>query len=145
MTRETIQRKLKEMVNESSIKKDNGKYSLTELALSILRYFNPDSGRQFGNILLNALLQLHFPTIEDFKTSVKKLIEILGFYLLWMLIESCRPVKIQNNDKYIENRTKDILTEKWFKQALNHQTLLNAFISTVTNQYNDDQREEYKD
>jgi hypothetical protein len=143
MRRETIQRKLKVMLKEGSIVKVDGKYSLSELALSDLRYFSPDSGRQFGNTLLNALLQLHYPTINDFKTNIDELIDIFGFYLLYTLIESCRPIKIQNKDKYIENRTKDVLTEKWFEKAINHETLLNSFISTVTNQYNDEQREEY--
>jgi hypothetical protein len=143
IARETIQRNLKEMVDEGSVIKENGKYFLSDLALSDLRYFSPDSGRQFGSLLLNELLKLHYPTIDDFKTNIQKLVEILGFYLLYTLVEACRPIKIQNDDKYFENKTKDVLTEKWFEQAINHQTLLDAFISTVTNQYNDEQREEY--
>lgn len=86
ITRETIQRKLKELVSEGLVKKDNVKYSLSELALSDLRYFNPDSGSHFGNLLLNELLKLHYPTIDDFQTNIKKLVEILGFYMLYLLI-----------------------------------------------------------
>ena len=143
ISRETIQRKLKEMVNEGLVKKDRNRYLLSELVLSDFRYFNPDLGRNFGNLLLNALLQLHYPTIDDFKTNVKNLIEIFGFYLLYLLIESCRPIKIQNNNKYIENSSKDALTEKWFEKALGHQHLLDMFICAVTNQYNEEQRKEY--
>jgi len=143
IARETIQRKLKEMVNEGLINKDNGMYSLSEVALSDLRYFNPDSGSHFGNLLLNELLKLHYPTIDDFQTNIKKLVEILGFYMLYLLTESCKPINYQNKDKYIENKTKDIITQRWFEKALNHQNLLNAFISSVTNQYNEEQRKEY--
>lgn len=142
--RETIQRKLKEMVNEGSITKNNdGRYSISELAKSDLRYFNPESGRNFGELLLNSLLMLHFPTIDDFKTNIDKLISIFGFYLIYSLIEACRPIKIEKDDKYIENRAKDSLAEKWFEQVVNSNKMLGSFVATVTNQYTDEQRKEY--
>jgi len=141
--RETIQRKLKEMLDEGSIVKKNSIYSLSDLSWSDLRYFNPDSGRYFGDGLLDELLRIHYPTIDDFKTNIQKLVEIFGLYLLNILLEACRPINYENNDKYVENMTKDLLTEKWFAQAINHETILNKFMLTVTNQHNEEQRKEF--
>jgi hypothetical protein len=143
LRRETIQRKLKEMVYDGSIIKENGKYSLSEFALSDIRYFNPDYSKRFGDGLLGELLKMHYPTMDDFKINIQKLVEIFGFYLLNTLIEACRPIKYQNSDKYVENMTKDVLTEKWFAQSINHETILDVFISTVTNQLNDEQRKQF--
>lgn len=144
MRRETIQRKLKKMVNEGSIiKNNNNKYTISELASTDLRYFNSNSGVEFGNLLLNSLLMSHFPTIDDFKTNIEKIVIIFGFYLVYSLIEACRPIKIDNKDKYIENKAKDGLSKKWFEQSVNHKKILDSFIATVTNQYTDKQRNEY--
>ncbi len=142
--RETIQRKLKEMMNEKFIiKNNNGQYSISEFALSDLRSFNPSSGQEFGKLLLNNLLKLHYPTINDFKTNLMKLVNIFGFYLLYSLIEACKPIKIKNDDKYMENRSKDSLTERWFEQVINPTELLDSFIATITNQYTDKEREKF--
>ena len=93
--------------------------------------------------ILDELLRIHYPTIDDFNTNIQKLVEIFGLYLLNILLEACRPINYENNDKYVENMTKDSLTEKWFAQAINHETILNKFMLTVTNQHNEEQRKEF--
>lgn len=82
--------------------------------------------------------------INSIITCINSNIEnILGFYLLYTLIEACRPINIQNDDKHTENRAKDNVALKWFQQAISHDVLLNAFISAVTNQHTDEQIKEY--
>jgi hypothetical protein len=145
MRRETIQRKLKKMTNERLIIKNNhGKYSISELALSDLRYYSSDSAREFGKDLLANLLKFHFPTINDLETNLEEMITIFGFTILYSLTEACRPIELQKVDKYVENQTKDKLTTKWISQVIDQNNLLDSFVSAIKNQYTDKQIEEYE-
>jgi hypothetical protein len=145
LRRETIQRKLKEMINEGLIiKNNNGKYSISELALSDFRYYSSDSAREFGKDLLANLLKIHFPTLNDLETNIEELITIFGFTIFYSLTEACKPIDLKKEDKLIENQTKDKLTTKWISQVIDHTNLLDSFVSAIKNQYTDKQIEEYQ-
>lgn len=145
MRRETIQRKLKKMINERLIiKNKNGRYSISELALSDLRCYSSDSAREFGKDLLANLLKFHFPTLNDLDTNIEEMITIFGFTVFYSLTEACRPINFEKEDTYVENHTKDKLITKWISQVIDQNNLLDSFVSAIKNQYTDKQIEKYE-
>ena len=149
MVRETIQRKLKKLVTVGKIVKNDTKYSLSEISLTDIRFFDPKMGKEYGFGFLLSLLGFYFPIDKDLKTRVKEIISILGFYLFYSLIESCRPINFEFVDKNAENKTKDYIAYQWFSNSLNPTTILDSFISLISREFNYKDRnsfiEEYSD
>ena len=139
LKRETIQRKLKKLVEMGMVIKNSSLYSLSDVALTEIRLFDPLMGKKFGSNLLTSLLWEYFPRGKDLKERVKEIISVFGFYLLYSLIEACRPIDLQNDDKITENKTKDTITYRWFKNSLESAVILDSFISNLGRDY------DYKD
>ena len=146
MSRETIQRKLKGLVEDRVIVKHDHTYTLSfgKNAIPVPKYFNPDSAKEFSVELLDYLLELHDPKNDDFKKDVENTVTIFGFYILFLLMEACKPVSINNKIKAKEYRAKRFVTHEWFEKAVNPIILLNSFILTMTKHYSDEQRREHE-
>lgn len=77
----------------------------------------------------------YFPIGKDLKERVKEIISVFGFYLLYSLIEACRPIDLQNDDKIIGNNTRDTIAFRWFKNSLEPVAILDSFISNFGRDY----------
>lgn len=134
-SREDIQRKLKIWCGEGLFTKSKySKYSLSNLAEKEIKRFDPLFGQDFGVRLLSDLQNIHYSNLVDFKTNIQQLVNIFGFYMVFCLVEACRPMNIEHESEYIENKTKDYIAVKWFEHTLHSTTLLNSFLSSVSNQ-----------
>jgi hypothetical protein len=143
LARETIQRKLKILVKIGIVTKLNNEYSLSEVALSEIRISDPYMAKKIGsNLLINLLFQ-YIPAEKDLKERVKDIISLYGFYLLLSLIEACRPIDIQNQDKPIDNKTKDAIAYEWFKNSIDPVLILGSFISNFARDYGRKERSRF--
>jgi hypothetical protein len=147
LVRETIQRKLKKLVNKGLVVRQGYKYTLSKTAMTEIRYFDPSLGKKFGYGFLLTLLDVYYPDRKSLEDRIKEIILIFGFHVLYSLVESCRPIDYKSEDKYLENYTKDLIIESWFKNSIDPMTYLNCFVSTFSKEfdYNDRSRfnEEY--
>ena len=143
MARETIQRKLKKLVEMRMVTKRNSVYSLSEKAQNDIRISDPYMAKKIGSNLLISLLFQYFPSEKDLKKRVQEFISLCGSYLLLSLIEACRPIDLQNNDKPIENKTKDHLACEWFKNSIDPVVILDSFISNFVRGYGRKERNRF--
>jgi hypothetical protein len=136
----TVRRKLKELVEDGKVvKKSNGEYAVSDLALSDLRFFARKDAVQFGGSVLGSILSLHYPTVFNMKDNLKSLVEMLGFYVLYCSLEATRPVpdiKKKPND-YLSKVFKDKLAVDWLDKVFDARFILDACFSALTNQLSD--------
>jgi hypothetical protein len=136
----TVRRKLKELVNEGRlVKKGDGKYAVSDLALSDLRFFTGKSATVFGQAVLSRMLSIHYPTVTKMKDNLKNLVEIFGLYVLYCLLEATRPIPDtkQKPQDYFSKMFKDKLTVKWLEKVVDTKYMLDAYLSALTNQLSD--------
>jgi hypothetical protein len=135
LVRETISRKLGKLVDAGLVVRHGLKYSLSEAAMTEIRYFDPSLGKKFGNTFLLTLLDVYNPDRKSLENRIEEIILIFGFHILYSLVESCRPIDYKSKDKYLENYTKDLIIESWFKNSIDPVTYLNCFISTFSKEF----------
>ena len=58
-------------------------------------------------------------------------------------MEAGRPIDIQNDDKQIENKTKDAIASEWFKNSIDPIVILDAFISNFARDYDYKERNRF--
>lgn len=84
----TIHRKLSALVREGVLKKEHGTYELTIKAMSDVRYF----AREFGKDTLNVLMKHYLPAENSVKENVNFMVRLFGTYILFCFMETARPV-----------------------------------------------------
>ena len=128
----TIHRKLKDLEKEGLIHHKGQRYFLTEIARDDIRSFKKEYAEEFGIIALSSIMEVHSPT-PDLKINLEHLIKLFGLYVIFFLIEACRPLKIptKGNSKkydYIPSITRDRLTENWLKKGFDPMIMLQFFL-----------------
>ena len=111
-----------------------------------MRYFVDGKAQEFGQGLLSRLTQYHYPTTNTFEVNVKKLIEVFGFFMLYCMLESSRPVPFNSRHKRpgTPNLFNDKLAIKWSSNVLDPLYILDTFISAISNQISDKELEKIK-
>lgn len=117
-------------------RKIDGRYYVSEWTSSELRFFSDEQAIRFGNSVLDYILQLHYPKLFEIERNVKEMVEILGFYVFYTLLEAARPVPTfrKPSIEYLSNLFKDKLTLRWVNNVFDPEFMLNAQISALTNQ-----------
>jgi hypothetical protein len=134
----TIHRRLKSLEDQGvvahSVKKQS--YNLTEAASSDLRFSPKANAKMFGQYILHELLSMHFPTLFGMEKNLSFLIEILGLYLVYCMIEACRPLadSTNGNKEYLIKLFKDRSVLRWIKDVIDPELILECFISAISNQ-----------
>jgi hypothetical protein len=125
----TIDRKLRSLERDGLIKHRGQRYVLTDLALNELKYFTKDYALEYGIISLFALMQHHSAT-RSLKANLDHLIKIFGIYVVYFLIEACRPLGYDKKlvDHKLPNKSKDKLIETWLRSGLDPVVMLQFFL-----------------
>lgn len=132
----TIQRKLNELESEGLIEEHKHKYSLTNLALEDIRYFNRNYAKQFGLMSLLYIMRNHTPS-KHLQDNLQQLIEIFGIYVVNSLIEALKP--LDNNIKLKSKLpstviARDKLIENWILESFNPIVMLQCFLIGINEQ-----------
>ena len=128
----TIQRKLVELHNEGLIGHTGQRYYLTDLARHDLRTFTKASAQEFGTAAMASIMETHFRSLEP-RVNLEHLIKLFGLYVIFIMIEASRPVRIPKEDnpekfESIESITRDKLAVNWVKNALDPEVMLQFFL-----------------
>lgn len=132
-----IQRALKDLRKEGWIKMKGKKYTLAEKKLINTAW----SSHLHSNQLLNSLLKLHTPLVNDLEENVKSLVNLFGSYVFITLMEIGRPFD-DDSYRHIAKKPmtideKNRFIENLLKKILQTQRLYQVFLETFLNQPND--------
>lgn len=143
INKRTIHRKLNELEKLGLVEHCGREYIVSDAWLGDLRYFVDEKAQEFGRGLLNRLTQYHYPTTNTFEVNIKKLIEVFGFFVLYCMLESSRPVPFNSRHKRpsTPNLFNDELAIKWSSNVFDPLCILNTFISAITYQISDKELE----
>lgn len=146
ISKKTIHRKLNELILLGLVEHIGLEYFVSDAWIGDLRYFVDEKAQEFGQGLLGRLTQQHYPTINTFEVNIKKLVEVLGFFMLYCLSESCRPVPFNSryNRASTPNLFNDKLAIKWSSNVFDSVYILDMFISAISNQISDKELEKIK-
>lgn len=139
MVREVIHRKLNELEQLGLVEHAGQEYIISDAWIGDLRYFVDEKAQEFGQEFLGRLTQRHYPTKKNFNDNLKELIEIYGFFMLYCLLEACRPVPFKSRHKRpaTPNLFNDKLTIKWASNVFDPVFILGSFVSAIRNQTDD--------
>ena len=142
----TVQRILKTCVGYGSVQKIANKYSITKTGKRELIFKQFAQG--YGNMSLNGLMDLSFPTINTLDKNLHKLVEIFGVYVVYALIEATRLIMANKNSQgehwhssYFEDASnfrdgkfrEGKLVNSWIKDVFDPWHMLNIFLTAASN------------
>jgi hypothetical protein len=151
MNLRTIQRWLKALLKQEFVNKKENKYLLANLGKREIQFMNFAKG--YGNVVLNSIMDCHFPTRHTQEENLSKLVEVFGLYVVNCFIEAARLISANESDggdhwhssffgasvnfdregKFRERR----LVINWIKDVFNPWHMFNLFLTTISNYSND--------
>lgn len=133
-------------VTYGSVQKSINRYSITNTGKRELMFKQFAQG--YGNMSLNGLMDLSFPTINTLDKNLHKLVEIFGVYVVYALIEATQLIVANksgqekhwhssyfggasnfNDGKFREGK----LVTSWIKNVFDPWHMLNIFLTAVSN------------
>ena len=142
----TVQRALKTGITYGSVQKIGNKYSMTKTGKRELMFKQFAQG--YGNMSLNGLMDLYFPTINTLDKNLDKLVKIFGVYVVYALIEAARLIMANKNSQeedwhssYFGNASnfkdgnfRDLkLVNSWIRDVFDPWHMLNIFLTAISN------------
>ncbi len=142
--KKTIHRELNELEKLGLVEHIGDRYIVSDAWIGDLRYFVDGKAQEFGHDLLGRLTQKHYPTKNKFHINLRKLVEILGYFMVCCMLEACRPVPFKSyyHRAVVPNMFNDKLAIKWTEGVIDPQFMLDVFISAISNQIDDKELEE---
>lgn len=142
----TVQRALKIGITYGSVQKIGNKYSMTKIGKRELMFKQFVQG--YGNMSLNGLMDLSFPTMNTLDKNLDKLVKIFGVYVVYALIEAARLIMVNKNNEEEDlhspyfgdsSKVKDAkfregkFVNSWIKEVFDPWHMLNIFLTAVSN------------
>lgn len=142
----TVQRVLKTGITYGSVQKTGNKYSMTKIGKRELMFKQFVQG--YGNMSLNGLMDLSFPTMNTLDKNLDKLVRIFGVYVVYALIEVTRLIMDNKNSQeehwnssYFGDAsnfkdgkfTEAKLINTWIKDVFDPWHMLNIFLTAISN------------
>ncbi|MGB7663649.1 MAG: hypothetical protein WBL67_13025 [Nitrososphaeraceae archaeon] len=111
------------------------KYFLTEKAESDPRYFPS----LFGDVLLESLMEQHFPSISRLDENLLWLIQLFGLHIVICFIEAARPADYYGNPEAasMNHTDRDRLVISFIGQVINVKLMYKYFLEAIRNQPQD--------
>jgi hypothetical protein len=146
MSKRTIERAFKTLVVYGSVQKNANKYSITKKGERELMFKQFAQG--YGNMSLNGLMDLTFPTLNTLDKNLHKLVEIFGVYVIYALQEATRLIvayRSGQEEHWHSSYFGDVsnfkdgkfregqLVNSWIKDVFNPWYMLNIFLAAVSN------------
>jgi hypothetical protein len=142
----TVQRALKIGVTYGSVQKSSNRYSMTKTGKRELMFKQFAQG--YGNMSLNGLMDLSFPTINTLDKNLDKLVKIFGVYVVYALIEATRLIMDNKNTQeehwhssyfgdasnFKDGKFREAkLINTWIKDVFDPWHMLNIYLTAISN------------
>lgn len=142
----TVQRALKTGITYGSVQKIGNKYSMTKIGKRELMFKQFVQG--YGNMSLNGLMDISFPTMNTLDKNLDKLVKIFGVYVVYALIEVTRLIMDNKNSQEEHSHSPDFgdasnfkdakfregkLVNSWIKNVFDPWYMLNIFLTAISN------------
>jgi hypothetical protein len=133
--RETVARKLSELLARNLVGKDGISYFIKDNAKYDARYF-PST---FGAVCLKSLFRDHFPMIDYLGNNLARLILMFGVYVVYCFIEAARPADFYNSKVALSmtRSERDELTLCYIRQVFDPLLMYKYFLAALKNQPKD--------
>jgi hypothetical protein len=135
VSRESVSRKLNKFLTMGLVGKKGLKYFLTEKAESDPGYFPS----LFGDVLLESLMEQHFPSISKLDENFLWLIQLFGLHIMICFIEAARPADYFGNLEAasMSHTDRDRLVISFIDQVINVKLMYKYFLEAIRNQPQD--------
>jgi hypothetical protein len=147
----TVQRWLRIFVTDGYVVRKANKYILSSKGKREMQF--RQYAQAYGIISLNSIMDFNFPTINTPDRNLTNLVEIFGVYVVYVLLEAIRLIMdnkrgneehlhssfFGDSSNFVKGKFREgQLVNTWVKDAFNPWSMLNMFLTAISNTKGDE-------